>query len=78
MTIYENRGKTVDVSYLDFNMAFDTTSHSILIWKLRNYGLDGYIAEGAENWLELLGLEDNNPDIHSAAGPESCVPEADA
>lgn len=49
MTIYENRGKRVDVSYLDFNMAFDTTSHTILIWKLRNYGLDGYTVRDVEN-----------------------------
>lgn len=78
ITIYENRGKRVVVSYLDFNMAFDTTSHSILIWKLRNCGLDGYTAGGVENWLELLGSEDSYLDIQVAAGQECCILKTDA
>lgn len=32
--------KTVDVVYLDFNKAFDTTFHSILLKKLATHGLD--------------------------------------
>lgn len=64
--------------YHIFNTAFDTTSHSILIWKSRYYGLDGYAAGGVENWLELLGSEDSNLDIKFATGQECCIPEADA
>jgi len=52
----ENKEKTVDVSYLDFHMAFDTISHNIFFGKLRNYGLDGYIARGCCKLTGTIGL----------------------
>jgi len=45
-------GKTVDGVYLDFNKAFDTVSHSILLEKLAAHGLDGCTLCWVKNWLD--------------------------
>ena len=42
--------KAVDVVYLDFSKAFDTVSHSILLQKLADCGLDRYILCWVRNW----------------------------
>ena len=47
-----DEGKAVDVLYLDFSKAFDTVSHSILLQKLADRGLDRYILGWVRNWLE--------------------------
>jgi len=41
----------VHVVYLDFSKAFDTVSHSLLLGKLRNCGLDEWSVRWIENWL---------------------------
>ena len=47
-----DKGKAVDVVYLDFNKASDMVSHSILLGKLAAHGLDGYTLLWVSTWLE--------------------------
>ncbi|GAB0207657.1 mitochondrial enolase superfamily member 1 [Grus japonensis] len=47
-----DEGKAVDAIYLDFNKAFDTVSHSILLEKLAAHGLDRCTLCWVKNWLE--------------------------
>ncbi|CAM4585984.1 unnamed protein product [Lepidochelys kempii] len=47
-----DEGKAVDVLFLDFSKAFDTVSHSILVSKLKKYGLDGCTTRWVERWLD--------------------------
>ncbi|CAM4507146.1 unnamed protein product [Lepidochelys kempii] len=47
-----DEGKAVDVLFLDFSKAFDTVSHSILLSKLRKYGLDECTIRWVESWLD--------------------------
>lgn len=45
------KGRVVNVIYLDSRKAFCAVFHSILICKLRNFGLDDWSVKEAENWL---------------------------
>ncbi|CAM4567281.1 unnamed protein product [Caretta caretta] len=47
-----DEGKAVGVLLLDFSKAFDTVSHSILVSKLRKYGLDECTIRWVESWLD--------------------------
>ncbi|KAK4808570.1 LOW QUALITY PROTEIN: hypothetical protein QYF61_009873 [Mycteria americana] len=47
-----DEGKAVDVIYLDFNKAFDTVSHSILLEKLAAHGLGRCTLCWVKNWLD--------------------------
>ena len=42
-------GKAVDVVYVDFSKAFNTVSHSILLEKLVDHGLDRYTLSWVKN-----------------------------
>ena len=46
-----DKGRAVDVAYLDLSKAFHTVSHNLLIGKLRQRGLDEWAVRWAENWL---------------------------
>jgi len=52
MTGWIDEGRAVDVVYLDFNKAFDTVSHDILLGKLRKCGLDEWSVRWIENCLK--------------------------
>ena len=41
----------VDVFYTDFTKAFDKIPHNLLLHKLKNYGIDGYILQFISAWL---------------------------
>jgi len=41
VTCLADKGKAVDVVYLDFSKAFDTVPHSTLLEKVAAHGLDG-------------------------------------
>ncbi|KAK4808572.1 hypothetical protein QYF61_009875 [Mycteria americana] len=47
-----HEGKAVDVIHLDFNKAFDTVSHSILLEKLAAHGLGRCTLCWVKNWLD--------------------------
>ena len=57
ITSWVDRGRAVDVIYLDFSKAFDTVSHDILIWKLRKCGIDEWMLRWVENWLSSEGCD---------------------
>jgi len=46
-----DKGKAVDVVYLDFSMAFGTVPHSIFLETLAAHGLDGCTLFWIKNWL---------------------------
>jgi len=48
MTGWVDKGRAVDVVYLDFSKAFNTVSHNNLLGKLRKRGLD----EWSVRWIE--------------------------
>ncbi|GAB0175534.1 mitochondrial enolase superfamily member 1 [Grus japonensis] len=46
-----DKGRAVDIVYLDFSRVFDAVSHKMLIDKLVMGGMDEQTARGIENWL---------------------------
>jgi len=47
-----DKGKDVDIIYLDFSRTFDTVPHSILLEKLADHGLNGCTLRKIKNWVD--------------------------
>jgi hypothetical protein len=45
-------GRQTDILIMDFAKAFDKENHSLLIHKLRYYGIDGKTTRWIHNWLD--------------------------
>ena len=82
LTFYEevsghlDKGKPVDVVYLDFAKAFDTVPHKRLLHKLRYIGMDHRVSMWIENWLQgRVQRVVINGEYSDWSGVESGVPQ---
>lgn len=51
MTWFVDEGRAPDVAYFDFNNAFSSVSHNVLVSRLGHHSLHGWTTRWVDNWL---------------------------